>query len=92
MSKHTKGPWEAFTEPEFSDWWAIRQVTADGLNHEVGSCDGGFEEADARLMASAPDLLEAAEMAKSVMILMGWENDPTTLKLSRAIKKAKGEE
>ena len=69
MSKHTPGPWEAFTEDSFSGWWAIRQITDDGLNHEVGSSDGGFDEADARLMAAAPDLLEALQA------MVQWQMD-----------------
>jgi hypothetical protein len=34
-------------------------VTKDGVTHEIGSTDGGFEEVDARAMAAAPELLEA---------------------------------
>lgn len=52
---HTK--WEAFTQDSFAGWWAIREVGGA----EVGSCDGGFDEKDARLMASAPELLEALQ-------------------------------
>lgn len=44
-----------------------------------------------QIRAAAPELLEAAEMAYGVMLLMSWEDDPTTIKLKAAIKKAKGE-
>lgn len=85
--QHTDGPWEAFTEPSFSGWWAIRQVGGS----EVGSCDGGFEEADARLMASAPELLEALEA-----IVENWDKKvlfSSDIDAARdAIAKAKGEQ
>jgi len=58
MSKHTPGPWEAFTEDSFSGWWAIRQKTDDGFTTELGSCDGGFEEFDAKLIAASPTMYE----------------------------------
>jgi hypothetical protein len=54
-SKHTPGPWDPFTQPSFSGWWAVR----DNNWNEIGSGDGGFTEADARLIAAAPELLEA---------------------------------
>ena len=55
MSDYTKGPWEAFTEESFSGWYSIR----DYNGAEIGSCDGGFFEKDARLIAAAPELLHA---------------------------------
>lgn len=59
-AKHTPGPWEAFTQSSFSGWWSVR----DSNGREIGSGDGGFEIADARLIASAPELLEALRAAK----------------------------
>ena len=59
MSRHTPGIWEAYTEDSFSGWWAIRQAYAP--HTEIGSCDGGFDEADARIMAASPELLDALQ-------------------------------
>lgn len=77
MSKHTPGPWEAFTQPEFSGWWAVRDAST---GREIGSCDGGFDETDARLMAAAPELLAAmqasialADMSRDAAIALGRE-------------------
>lgn len=52
MSEHTEGKIEAFTEESFSGWFALRQITDDGLNHEIGSGDGGLFEPDARRLAA----------------------------------------
>lgn len=57
-NKHTPGPWDAFTSESFSGWWSVRGRD----NREIGSGDGGFDEGDARLIAAAPELLEALEM------------------------------
>lgn len=62
-NKHTPGPWEAFTEDRFSGWWAIR----DTEGNEIGSTDGGFDELDARLMAAAPEMLEALTVARELV-------------------------
>lgn len=88
MNKHTPGPWEAFTEDSFSGWWAIRQVETA---LEVGSGDGGDIEADARLKAAAPELLEAVERLLVCMSLAGWEGDDSAIFARKAIAKVKGE-
>lgn len=59
--QHTKGKIEAFTEPEFSGWWALREQTYDGRNHELGSGDGGLFEKDARRLAAAWNACEGLE-------------------------------
>ena len=53
MNEHTEGKIEAYTEESFSGWFALRQITDDGLNHEIGSGDGGLFEPDARRLAAA---------------------------------------
>lgn len=62
-AKHTPTPWDAFTEPDFSGWWAIRQKTEDGLNHEVGSSYSGLEEADAKFIVRAVNSHDALVLA-----------------------------
>lgn len=69
--KHTPTPWEAFTEPEFSGWWAIRQKTEDGLTHEVGSGDGGLEEADAKFIVRAVNSHDALVSALRTLVENG---------------------
>lgn len=75
--------WEAFTQDSFAGWWAIRE--ADSKN-EVGSCDGGFDEGDARLMAAAPELLDALQDARFAL----YGNGPGNPKIDAAINKALG--
>ena len=64
MSKHTPGPWEAF------NGWAIRKCVSDTCcviaelrqpyRLNVGIVRGeGEQQANARLIAAAPELLEA---------------------------------
>lgn len=59
MSEHTKGPWAA--QDGLS---AGREVIAIGatnkLKRRVASCGGPDRDANALLIAAAPDLLEAA--------------------------------
>ena len=74
MIEHTPGPWEAQER-------AVYQVDGFGLAY----CEGNKGEANACLMAAAPDMLEALERVEKL-----W---PDTIKGVRsAINKAKGEE
>lgn len=60
QSKHTPGPWKAV--PEGSGSWTIYPVDGprDGIVTSFGQYrDRENKEADARLIAAAPDLLEA---------------------------------
>lgn len=72
MSEHTEGKIEAFTEESFSGWFALRQITDDGLNHEIGSGDGGLFEPDARRLAAAWNAFEGMT-TKSIEESMGCD-------------------
>ena len=83
--KHTPGPWvigyDNDTGPD--DDYFIEWVTAGPAQlHEKNA------DADARLIASAPDLLEALEMAQLWLEFDGRFN---MQKINAAIAKAKGE-
>jgi hypothetical protein len=66
MNKHTPGPW--FAEANDS-YWEVNPMNGgdDGIPFSVanvccsspGYRDGGLQEANARLIAAAPELLEA---------------------------------
>jgi hypothetical protein len=106
MSKHTPGPWEMSgpiglghlqgREPWF---W----VSADRTLHlQVMACPDGFvigeNEANARLIAAAPDLLEALKMGYADTMdyiqrnhLSGAENNRWLVLARAAIAKAEGE-
>jgi len=69
ISKHTPGPWEAknagkhWNNQDIDNWI----VTYGARDEQI--VDHVYEEADARLVAAAPDLLEAACMVDAVFDL-----------------------
>lgn len=94
--KHTPGPWHVGVRQPNSDKFVYG---ADG--EEVANCDRltNFPDvnlANARLVAAAPDLLEALEACESLLSAKAgkdprvWRSVPMTLARS-AIAKAKGE-
>lgn len=56
--KHTPGPWEIGTRKDGSRWFSIGNP-ATGPHYQA---DIFCSEADARLIAAAPDLLDAAKV------------------------------
>lgn len=93
MSKHTAGPWES------SDRYGM-VVTKDKKGWEIADIrpDVPEFEANARLMAAAPDLLEALEELKCELILSDVDMDyieshfrPSLNKAMAAIARAKGD-
>ena len=75
--KITDGNWIA-TQPENASGWWVIEVEDKG---ELGSNDGGFEEADAKVMAASKDLLAACIAMRGVL-----------LELCKAIPPLKNEE
>ena len=62
MSKHTPGPWRAYQRADYTTpGWVILwpDTSKPGIHHRRLDSNGGFIEADARLIAAAPDLLKA---------------------------------
>lgn len=55
---HTPGPWRALIWEEYVAPTGNRIVTQDGFEIAALSYTGGSEDADARLIAAAPDLKE----------------------------------
>ncbi len=100
MNKHTPGPWTVYPTTELVDNRGTEGVTGYNIESESGEIVGmeGIEfwkenaEANANLIASAPDLLEALETALHDSGCDGdlcahWWHE----KARRAIAKAKGE-
>jgi hypothetical protein len=92
--KHTPGPWRAaHSDPaEGADVWWI--CAGEGnYEKELGSFVGGYphdrNEANARLAAAAPDLLDALE----AVLFAGWcgESSRITDNVRKAIAKARGQ-
>jgi hypothetical protein len=88
MSKHTPGPWV------YDGCWQDI-VSCDGKIIAFASLDGEQSEYDARLIAAAPELLEALEELSLLMDdVRNGEYTPdhlTTQPARAAIAKAKGE-
>ena len=92
--KHTPGPWTM--HPRFDDGAEVRALLAPvawcGVATTVGSSgdqsiDAAEARANARLIAAAPDLLEACER----LLNGGWPHAEKDIELAcSAIAKAKG--
>ncbi len=101
-AKHTPGPWvleilqgyDSFDCPVDSD---VEITAADGKHihsHDLGYRDDTDEEikANARLIAAAPDLLDALKALTDRMSLYAGHHDDELTKIGRAaIAKATGE-
>lgn len=107
--KHTPGPWTveppSDSEPEYDsrakDYWSIRAPGSNGcISHEVARLSGwniDRDEHTARLIAAAPELLEALVKLKIEIVLSDVEPDyieshfrPWLNKAEAAIAKATG--
>lgn len=99
MSKYSEGPWEVCVDPPNPQWFA--GVTVGNKHHRIcdvsqlGPTQGEVGEANGRLIAAAPDLLEALqELLKSPAgdydTTDGYEN--ACKKAEAAIAKATGEQ
>lgn len=71
-AKHTQGPWEI--SHEFNVYGGKRLVATTGGHSNNTDDDGGYAEnkANARLVASAPDLLNA--LKKMVAVFDGYRD------------------
>lgn len=71
VAAHTPGPWQYVKGGAFNRerWGAIVHEDEDGGEHiaEICAADGVTDEADAALIAAAPDLLAALESAAKLV-------------------------
>ena len=97
MSKHRPGPWAFFDQHPEKVVYHIRDKNhlheiATIYRYESNPCD---TLADARLIAAAPELLEAVDALVDFVKLIGSGGDPIQIELLNlaraAIAKAKGE-
>ncbi len=65
--KHTPGPWETINLDVYSSAWTGVKVADCYIPRPAGVYDGGECEANARLIAAAPDLLN--ELKKVVNVV-----------------------
>jgi predicted RNase H-like HicB family nuclease len=98
MNKHTPGPWKASTSPQ--GWSYTIYISQDesaeytpdwsDVAYIIQTCEGerkSIQEANARLIAAAPDLLEALQY---VMVAHGEQLDHAFQMAQDAIAKATG--
>ena len=93
MSKHTPGPWEAVNGPE--DTYYVEECGQRGIVAEVlHICTDEWTDANASLIAAAPDLLAAlrdlVDDCESANGCMGNEHKIDTDEARAAIAKAEG--
>lgn len=104
MIEHTPGPWSYRKVPRKQEW-EINTGRCPNLGHEswtgmsvVFGCDDYPKmgkivgEANARLIAAAPDLLEALEHSQRLLERLGLQSSDEYQANSYAIAKAKGEQ
>lgn len=89
QTAHTPGPWlaEDYEGAGSADWYVVPH------DHKgtIAALTGLEAEANACLIAAAPDLLEALEYADSEFARLGLPEDCSPrLNISAAIAKAKG--
>ncbi len=93
MSKHTPGPWNIDGGTNSNEDLFIWKTGEYYSGHAIATVHGEIQEgsqANARLIAAAPDLLEALVMAKRLInanTLLDAGN-PANIKIEAAIAKA----
>ena len=91
MSKHTSGPWLVGPQQSItSRGWSIADKNGDRLAFVLGEYSLELQ-ANARLIAAAPDLLAALMLAKDMMITNDLSLPRTFEVIDEAIAKARGE-
>lgn len=68
---HTPGPWEIGFRKNGSAWFSMGDATSGPHKQFNIGLEAGEDEADARLIAAAPDLLEALKAAVEQLEKMG---------------------
>ena len=87
-TKHTPGPWKAVRNEVHVGGRRICAYVTSGASLGIGP-DLERSYANARLIAAAPDLLEALQMAKHIVANEG--TDEQMAQVFSAIEKATGE-
>jgi len=91
MSKHTPGPWRICIKPKSNHWHAGLTVGTDERT-QLRICDpcvlNPNSRANARLIAAAPELLEALIDIERTAGIAASESDPVRVRARAAIAKA----
>jgi hypothetical protein len=95
-TKHTPGPWKVNATPHSSNQdWVVLDSGTNGRNKRVCAVYSDNDEADARLIAAAPELLEALigllDEVNDMSGRCGWMGNGFRAKAHAALAKARGE-
>ena len=88
-TKHTPGPWEAVPS-QGDNVWDVVVHTETPMSSATGFVGGVFGEANARLIAAAPVLLEACWRTRNFLLCSGQARSHAVEVLEDAIAKAEG--
>ena len=100
QSQHTPGPWVVTDAPDAYGNAVFSVMTVDEYSYIYRGLASAYGEANANLIAAAPDMLEALEGISVQLAAMDWENsanwnatcrENAFLLIDNAITKAKGE-
>lgn len=83
--KHSPGPWKIGEHSEYRDIWAADKYRICQLVRTLP-----MRECDARLIAAAPELLEALEDASHYFYGEHHPDNPTCKRIRAALAKATG--
>jgi hypothetical protein len=87
--KHTPGPWSCFYKPKYDEWHVSLPMSDCGM--KLALAPDGIQsenrEADAHLIAAAPELLE---VAKKCLEIVEWGRLPNWDWMREVIAKAEG--
>jgi len=89
MSKHTPGPWEIAPPHQTAGWGLCVRSSGRILARMVGR-DQDQKKADVRLMAAAPDLLEALKTLPQSLAATDDDLNRWLERANAAIAKAEG--
>ena len=89
-TKHTPGPWKAYTAAKNQKEYQVYTDTSGHIACGVEHVAWTNTEANARLISAAPEMLVALEAALNWLECTGVDNG-INLKIHAAIAKARGE-
>lgn len=76
-TQHTPGPWKAICDKNDFHWYAVRDLRHSYVYVAKIEHQSEDSEADARLIAAAPELLAALEVACSYLDFVDGKNEST---------------
>lgn len=99
--QHTPGPWRAGDKGlciKTSDGYWVAELQLWGISYAKAALSDEERQANAQLIAAAPDLLAALEEARALILKQGtkgkiqatYENHMVTVRIEKALNKAKG--